>query len=51
LELPGDDGLALISYTAAPGSTSQQALRFLASWAPAPDQVPTSESTSENHPA
>jgi len=33
LELPGDDGLALTSYTAAPDSTSQQALRILASWA------------------
>jgi len=49
LELPGDDGQALISYTAAPGSTSQQALRFLASWAAAPDQVAAPES--ENHPA
>jgi len=49
LELPGDDGQALISYTAAPGSTSQQALRFLASWAAAPDQVAAPES--ENRPA
>ena len=49
LELPGDDGLALISYTAAPGSTSQQALRFLASWAASPEQVAAPES--ENRPA
>ena len=35
LELPGDDGLALTSYTAAPDSPSQQALRILASWAAA----------------
>ena len=33
LDLPGDDGQALITYTAEPGSPSQQALRFLASWA------------------
>jgi hypothetical protein len=38
LELPGDDGQALVSYTAAPGSTSHQALRFLASWAASPAQ-------------
>jgi transcriptional regulator with XRE-family HTH domain len=49
LELPGDDGQALVSYTAAPGSTSQQALRFLASWAASPEQVAAPES--ESHPA
>jgi transcriptional regulator with XRE-family HTH domain len=49
MELPGDDGLALISYTAAPGSTSQEALRFLASWAASsPGRVAAPES--ENHP-
>jgi transcriptional regulator with XRE-family HTH domain len=49
LELPGDDGLSLVSYTAAPGSTSHQALHFLASWAASPEQVAAPES--ENHPA
>jgi len=49
LELPGDDGLALISYTAVPGSTSHQALHFLASWAASPEQVAAPES--ENRPA
>jgi transcriptional regulator with XRE-family HTH domain len=49
LELPGDDGLSLVSYTAAPGSTSHQALRFLASWAVSPEQVAAPES--ENRPA
>ena len=48
LELPGDDGLALISYTAAPGSTSQQALQFLASWA---TSVAPSAALREEHPA
>lgn len=32
LELPGDQGLAMIVYTVAPGSASEQALAFLASW-------------------
>jgi transcriptional regulator with XRE-family HTH domain len=50
LELPGDDGLALISYTAAPGSTSQQALRFLASWASSSED-PAATLQSEEHPA
>jgi transcriptional regulator with XRE-family HTH domain len=50
LELPGDDGLALISYTAAPGSTSQQALRFLASWASSSED-PAATLQSEERPA
>jgi transcriptional regulator with XRE-family HTH domain len=33
LELPGDPGQALIAFTAEPGSTSADALGFLASWA------------------
>jgi transcriptional regulator with XRE-family HTH domain len=48
MELPGDDGLALISYTAAPGSSSQQALRFLASWATSSDEPAAPRIASEN---
>jgi transcriptional regulator with XRE-family HTH domain len=48
LELPGDDGLALISYTAEPGSPSHQALQFLASWA---TSVAPTPATREEHPA
>jgi transcriptional regulator with XRE-family HTH domain len=33
LELPGDPGQTLITFTAEPGSTSAEALGFLASWA------------------
>jgi transcriptional regulator with XRE-family HTH domain len=33
MELPADPGLALLLYTAEPGSQSEQALTFLASWA------------------
>ena len=32
LTLPGDPGLTLITYTVEPHSSSEQALRFLASW-------------------
>jgi transcriptional regulator with XRE-family HTH domain len=39
LELPGDPGLSLAVYTAEPGSPSQEALRFLASWAAANDPI------------
>jgi transcriptional regulator with XRE-family HTH domain len=49
MELPGDTGLTLTTYTAAPGSTSQQALRFLSSWAGSPDEVTAPES--QDHPA
>ena len=33
MELPADPGLALLLYTAEPGSETEQALTFLASWA------------------
>jgi transcriptional regulator with XRE-family HTH domain len=39
LELPADPGLTMITYTAEPGSASQEALDFLASWAATLDQV------------
>jgi transcription regulator MmyB-like protein len=39
LELPGDPGLTIITYTAEPDSASQDALAFLASWAATPDQL------------
>jgi transcriptional regulator with XRE-family HTH domain len=51
MQLTADPGQTLLTYTAEPGSPSQPALRFLASWATSPDQAVTSESASENHPA
>jgi transcriptional regulator with XRE-family HTH domain len=39
LALPADPGLSLVVYTAEPGSTSQDGLRLLASWAATLDQV------------
>ena len=33
LELPGDDGLTIITYTVEPGTASAEALQFLISWA------------------
>ena len=38
LELPGDAGLTLITYTVEPATPSAQALQFLSSWAE--DRVP-----------
>ena len=38
LELAAEPGLTLMAFTAEPGSPSQQALTFLASWAGSPDQ-------------
>jgi transcriptional regulator with XRE-family HTH domain len=42
LELPGDPGLTLITYTVEPASASAQALQFLSSWADEgiPDESP-----------
>lgn len=36
LELPGDPGLTLITYTYEPASTAENALAFLASWSTSP---------------
>jgi hypothetical protein len=33
LDLPGDNGLTIITYTVEPASVSAQALQFLANWA------------------
>jgi transcriptional regulator with XRE-family HTH domain len=41
MELPADPGLALLLYTAEPGSETEQALTFLASWAAAQNQPAT----------
>jgi len=47
LELPADTGLAIITYTAEPGSASQDALDFLASWAAVLDQPETAQTPNE----
>jgi hypothetical protein len=39
LELAADSGLTLYTYTADPGSKSEEALRLLGSWAATPDQT------------
>jgi transcriptional regulator with XRE-family HTH domain len=43
LELPADPVLTMITYTAEPGSASQEALDFLASWAATLDQPETAQ--------
>ena len=40
MELPADPGLSLIVYSAEPGSSSDDSLRLLASWAAADDTTP-----------
>jgi hypothetical protein len=47
MELPADPGLSLIVYGAEPGSTSEDALRLLASWAATLDQAETSSTTQQ----
>jgi transcriptional regulator with XRE-family HTH domain len=42
LELPADDGLTIATYSAEPGSRSQEALDLLASWAATPAEQPAS---------
>ncbi|GAA3675494.1 helix-turn-helix transcriptional regulator [Arthrobacter ginkgonis] len=41
LDLPGDEGQTLFTFTAEPGSASENALAFLASWAASPPQTTT----------
>jgi transcriptional regulator with XRE-family HTH domain len=45
LHLPGDEGQTLFTFTSEPGSASENALAFLASWAESP-----AESTIQTHP-
>lgn len=49
MELPADPGLSLAVYTAEPGSPTQEALRFLSSWADTGDttDVKTDSSTTK----
>jgi transcriptional regulator with XRE-family HTH domain len=43
IELPADPGLRLLTYTAEPGSASQDRLNFLASWSATLDQLEQAE--------
>jgi hypothetical protein len=49
MELPADPGLALLLYTAEPGSETEQALTFLASWATG-DVQPGQTRATPRHP-
>jgi hypothetical protein len=44
LELPGDAGLTLITYTVEPASASVEALQFLSNWATQTASKATSDS-------
>lgn len=43
LHLPGDEGQTLFTFTAEPGSASENALAFLASWAASPAESTTTK--------
>jgi hypothetical protein len=43
LDLPGDHGQTLFTFTAEAGSASETALAFLASWAASPPSLPTAD--------
>ena len=45
LDLPGDNGLTIFTYTAEPGSRSEEALKLLGSWAAATDLAETARVT------
>jgi hypothetical protein len=45
LDLPGDPGQKLLTYSAEPGSSSHQALQLLASWATTPQERPADRRT------
>jgi hypothetical protein len=47
MDLAADPEQMLTIWTAEPGSKSAEALRFLASWASTPDQVPAIQADEE----
>jgi MmyB-like transcription regulator ligand binding domain len=47
LELRADAGLTLLTYTAEPGSKSEEALNLLARWTATPDQAEPARLTEE----
>ncbi|HEY9358363.1 MAG TPA: helix-turn-helix transcriptional regulator [Arthrobacter sp.] len=49
LDLPGDEGQVVFTFTAKPGSASENALAFLASWAASPPE-PTTHTTHTTTP-
>jgi transcriptional regulator with XRE-family HTH domain len=49
LHLPGDEGQTLFTFTAEPGSASENALAFLASWAASPPATITPGKTEPSH--
>jgi hypothetical protein len=49
--LAADPGQALVTFTAEPGSPSQQALAFLASWSASTMQTASGNPANEDHPS
>jgi hypothetical protein len=49
--LAADPGQSLVTYTAEPGSPSQDALNLLASWAATTDDFEQATTTNDSEPA
>ena len=47
MELSADSGLAIMTYTAEPGSESEQALKLLGSWAVTPADAEATRAAEE----
>jgi hypothetical protein len=47
MELPADPGLSILTYSAEPDTTSEEALRLLGSWAATLDQEERARSKAE----
>jgi MmyB-like transcription regulator ligand binding domain len=48
MDLTADDGLTIAVFTAEPGSSSEQALSLLGSWAATPDPAPQPDAPTKN---
>jgi transcriptional regulator with XRE-family HTH domain len=48
LDLPGDPGLTIFTYTAEPGSRSEEALKLLGSWAATADAAKSAHATDQS---
>ncbi len=48
LELPADHGLTIFTYTAEPGSRSDEALKLLGSWAATADSAESASTTDQS---
>jgi hypothetical protein len=48
MDLPGDPGLTIVTYSAEPGSASEDGLKLLSSWSATPANTATPQVNAEN---